>query len=141
MSNVAKTSSTYASKSTAVRGFRRTQQALADGLSNAEIAEKFLRYVATGDGTQHEGQSGWAWAIVLPADIKRVYVLKGVQLRRRSEEPEGVTSAVHGMFDEYEAEEKNMILKRKDAIARAVREGVAYYTARTQYQKWHSNKR
>lgn len=119
---------TYSSKSTAIRGFRRLHQVLAEGLSNQQIAEQFIR-------TDAEGK----FTIELPATVTvKTRIYKGVQLRRRSLEPEGITSAVHEMFDEYqaEAEEAGRTLKRKDYIAKAVRDGVAYYTARTQYQKW-----
>jgi len=128
----------YSTKANALRGFRRTEQALADGKDNATITEMYLRYVAVGDGTKYPGPAGHGWIIEIPADAKKRYIYKGVPLRRRSEEPEGITSAVHDMFDEFrdEAEERGVTLKRKDFIAKAVKAGVAYYTARTQYQKW-----
>lgn len=120
---------TYSSKSTAIRGFRRAHQALADGLDNATILERFI--------VEADGAFSIQLDKVAPVVVK-TRILKGVALRRRSVEPIGITSAVHEMFDEYqaEAEERGIELKRKDFIAKAVRDGVAYYTARTQYQKW-----
>jgi murein DD-endopeptidase MepM/ murein hydrolase activator NlpD len=124
------TPTTYSSKSTAVRGFKRAQQVLAEGLDSAAIADRYI--VANEDGTFSIKLD----KVEAPKKVTRIY--KGVQLRRRSDEPEGITSAVHDMFDEYqaEAEDRGVTLKRKDYIAKAVRDGVAYYTARTQYQKW-----
>lgn len=42
------------------------------------------------------------------------------------------------MFDNLRAKaiEKGNTLRRKDAIAYAVKHGIAFYTARTQYQSW-----
>jgi hypothetical protein len=118
---------TYTTKQNAIRGFKRANQALADKLDNAAILATYIV-------ENEDGSFGWA----IPADVKRTFIYKGVQLRRRSLEPEGITSMVHDMFAEYEAEaeEKGITLKRKDFIAKAVRDGVAYYTARTQYQKY-----
>jgi hypothetical protein len=100
------TTKTYSSKSNALRALKTNHPELVAGLDNATLAER--------------------------------HIYKGVQFRRRSVEPEGITSMVHEMFDEYqaEAEEAGKELTRKQMIARAVRDGVAYYTARTQYQKW-----
>jgi hypothetical protein len=120
---------TYSSKSNALRALKTIHPELIGELTNADLAERYL--------AQAEDKT---FAIVIPADVKVVkrHIYKGVQFRRRSEEPEGITSAVHDMFDEYqsEAEEAGKELTRKQMIARAVRDGVAYYTARTQYQKW-----
>lgn len=119
----------YSNKSNALRALKTIHPELVGELTNAELAAKYL--------TQGEDKS---FAIVIPTDVKVVkrHIYKGVQFRRRSVEPEGITSAVHEMFDEYqaEAEEAGKTLTRKQFIARAVRDGVAYYTARTQYQKW-----
>lgn len=120
---------TYSSKFNALRALKTMHPELVGELTNVELAERYL--------AQAEDKS---FAIVIPADVKVVkrHIYKGVQFRRRSVEPEGVTSAVHDMFDEYqaEAEEAGKELTRKQYISRAVRDGVAYYTARTQYQKW-----
>ena len=120
----------YSSKSNALRAFRTNHPELAGELPNAELATAYLAKAE--DGT---------WAIVIPPDVRvvRRQIYKGVQFRRRSLDPVGITSAVHDMFSEYqaEAEEAGKELTRKQYIARAVKDGVAYYTARTQYQKWH----
>ena len=120
---------TYSSKSNAIRAFKANHPELVGVLDNAGIADQYLR--------QQEDKT---WAIVIPEGVKVVkrHIYKGVPFRRRSVEPEGVTSAVHDMFDEYQAdaEEAGKELTRKQMISRAVRDGVAYYTARTQYQKW-----
>ena len=132
------TTKTYSSKSNALRAFKAAHPELVGGLDNKALAEKYLVHatVDAGDGEHTK----MAWIIEIPADMRVVkrHIYKGVQFRRRSLEPEGITSAVHEMFDEYqaEAEEASKTLTRKQYIARAVRDGVAYYTARTQYQKW-----
>jgi hypothetical protein len=126
---------TYSSKSNALRALKTIHPELVGELTNAELAERYLAARVDDEGNLVGG-----FAIVIPADVKvvRRHIYKGVQFRRRSEEPEGITSAVHDMFDEYqaEAEERDQTLTRKQYIARAVRDGVAYYTARTQYQRW-----
>jgi len=124
------TNQSYTIKATAIRGFRRAQQRLAEGLDSAQIFDRYI--VANEDGTFSIKLD----KVAAPVVKSRIY--KGVALRRRSEEPEGITSLVHDMFSEYEAEaeERGVTLKRKDFIAKTVRDGVAYYTARTQYQKW-----
>lgn len=122
------TDQTYTSKANAIRGFKRTEQLLADGLDNAAISERFIVQLESG-----------AWAIRVPAEVTaKTRIYKGVQLRRRSVDPIGITAEVHNMFADYEAEaeDRGVTLKRKDYIAKAVRDGVAYYTARTQYQKY-----
>lgn len=118
------TTNVYASAATAVRGFKRANQALAEGLSNAEIRDRFI--VASDDG----------FTIVIPVMKKKTAILKGVQLRRRSVEPEGATNAVREFFAQYV--EEHPTATRKDCIAAAVRDGFAYFTARTQYQKFHA---
>lgn len=122
---------TYSSKSNALRALKTQHPELCVDKTNEQLAELYLAKEVDGAG----------YAIVIPADVRVVkrHIYKGVQFRRRSVEPEGVTSAVHDMFDEYqaEAEEAGKTLTRKQYIARAVRDGVAYYTARTQYQKWY----
>jgi hypothetical protein len=120
---------TYSNKSNALRALKTLHPELVGNKDNATLAAEYL--VAGEDKT---------FAIVIPPEVKVVkrFIYKGVQFRRRSVDPVGITNAVHDMFDEYqaEAEEKGQTLTRKQYIARAVRDGVAYYTARTQYQKW-----
>lgn len=127
---------TYSSKSNAVRAFKTLHPELVGDQDNKALAGTYIRMVQKDDGAE--------WYIEIPEGVRVVkrHIYKGVQFRRRSVEPEGVTSAVHDMFDEYEAEaeEQGRELTRKQMIARAVRDGVAYYTARTQYQKWRNPK-
>lgn len=136
---------TYSNKSNALRAFKTIYPELALGLENAAIAERFLKQEPDAPVTLAQASAlqfpKMVWAIHIPADVKVVkrHIYKGVQFRRRSLEPIGITSAVHDMFDEYQAEAEEADkdpLTRKQMIARAVRDGVAYYTARTQYQKW-----
>lgn len=121
---------TYSSKSNALRALKSAHPELVGDKDNATLASEFLA----------QSPEDKSWAIVIPPEVHVVkrHIYKGVQFRRRSVEPEGITSLVHEMFDEYqaEAEEAGKELTRKQYIARAVRDGVAYYTARTQYQKW-----
>lgn len=123
------TTKTYSTKSNALRALKTLHPELVGDLDNKALAERYL--------AQAEDKT---FAIVIPADVKVVkrHIYKGVQFRRRSVEPEGITSMVHEMFSEYqtEAEEAGKELTRKQYIAKAVKDGVAYYTARTQYQKW-----
>lgn len=120
----------YSNKSNALRALKTLHPEVVGDKDNATLAAEFL--VAGEDKT---------FAIVIPPEVRIVkrFIYKGVQFRRRSVDPVGITNAVHDMFDEYiaEAEEAGKPTPtRKQMIARAVRDGVAYYTARTQYQKW-----
>lgn len=65
-----------------------------------------------------------------------VIVLKDTKPRllRRSRFT-GAVNAAHALFD------ANPDLKRKDAVALAVENGIAFYTARTQYQAWYTNRK
>lgn len=71
------------------------------------------------------------WGAEIPAP-------KGAKGRKQStrvytnrSEVEGAVAFCHQLFAELPAE-----TRRKDAIQAAVDKGVAFYTARTQYQKW-----
>jgi hypothetical protein len=132
----------YSSKSNALRALKTLHPELVGELTNQELTDRYLAKAT--DDSGH-------YAIVIPPEVRVVkrHIYKGVQFRRRSVEPEGITSAVHDMFDEYEAEHEAKAdetgkdlppLTRKQMIARAVRDGVAYYTARTQYQKWQAGR-
>lgn len=132
---------TYSSKSNAIRALKTIHPELVGDLDNAALTATYIRLHC---GQSEADKSGWM--IVIPAGIKVVQrkIYKGVQYRRRSVEPVGITAQVHEMFDEYQAEREDQMaeneklepLTRKQYIAKAVRDGVAYYTARTQYQKW-----
>lgn len=121
---------TYSSKSNAVRGYR-----TANPDSNL-TREQLNDAVVELDG-------GFA---VDPAKLEPVvtatrkrHIYKGVPWKRFSDEQEGATSAVRDFFEDYlaeAAEDGGERPSRKDFIAAAVAEGFAYYTARTQYQRW-----
>ncbi len=139
------TTKTYSSKSNAIRALKAIHPELVGELNNAELAERFLTQGVVIATLAGEPSKGGYWAIKIPEGVKVVNrkIYKGVAFRRRSVEPVGITSMVHEMFDDYVAEHEEKAdgkdvkpLTRKQMIARAVRDGVAYYTARTQYQKW-----
>lgn len=122
---------TYSSKSNAVRGY-----------NTANKDHNFTREQVAGAVVELDG--GFA---VDPAKLEPVvtetakrHIYKGVAFRRYSEEREGATSAVRDFFEDYLAEATENggeRPSRKDFIAAAVNEGeFAYYTARTQYQRW-----
>lgn len=113
----------YASVSTAIRGVKRRATGMIDHLSNEQIA---ARYVKEEDNK---------FIVDLDKAGVQTKPLKGVSLKRSSDEPEGATGAVRAFFDDYAADVGEE-LTRKGAIAAAVEAGFAYYTARTQYQKW-----
>lgn len=117
------TKQVYTTAATAVRGFRRAHAALAEGLSTSEIRARFI--VAGEDG----------FTIEIPAK-KKTQTLKGVPVLRRSVEPQGATNAVREFFAQYV--EEHPTATRKACIAAAVEEGFAYFTARTQYQRFHA---
>lgn len=119
------TTKTYSSKSNAIRAFK---------VAHPELVEQ-----ATDDWFAKGADGKWGWTVPEGVRVVKRHIYKGVQFRRRSLEPEGITAAVREMFDEYQAEREDADkepLTRKQMIARAVKDGVAYYTARTQYQKW-----
>lgn len=60
--------------------------------------------------------------------------LKGVPMRRASTMP-GAVAKAHELFGSY-AEQAGENMTRKGAIAYAVEQGIAFFTARTQYQRW-----
>lgn len=113
----------YSTAATAVRGFKRANPALAEGLTTSEIRARFVQ----------EDDGGFI--IVMPTK-KKTQTLKGVPVRRRSVEPQGATNAVRDFFADYVEEHPKAT--RKDCIAAAVADGFAYFTARTQYQRFHA---
>lgn len=117
------TTQVYTTAANAVRGFKRAHAALAEGLSTSEIRARFI--VAGEDG----------FTIEIPAK-KKTQTLKGVPVLRRSDEPQGATHAVREFFAQYVEEHPKAT--RKACIAAAVDNGFAYFTARTQYQRFHA---
>jgi len=58
---------------------------------------------------------------------------------KRKSDIERPTKAVWHIADEMSAADPQV--RRKDVIAECVRRGIAFYTARTQYQQWLAAKR
>lgn len=61
-----------------------------------------------------------------------------LEVKHRSEIPRPTKTVWH-IADQMHA--KNPNARRKDVIAECVRRGIAYYTARTQYQQWLAAKK
>jgi hypothetical protein len=117
---------TFSNASNAVRGFRQHFPMLADRMGNELVRVDFID--SNRDGT---------YSINLEAvadyqnDLLGVVThnrLEGVPMLRRSVS-RGVVSKAHALFATLPAG-----TARKDAIAAAVAQGIAFYTARTQYQ-------
>lgn len=119
---------TFSNKSNAIRGFRTHFAALAAKLSNDGIRCDFLD--SNVDGS-------WSINLEAVADFQQDALgvvsnnqLQGVPMLRRSVS-RGVVSKAHQLFATLPAG-----TARKDAIALAVSQGIAFYTARTQYQRF-----
>lgn len=117
---------TYSNRSNAIRGF---QQTFADlGLSNDMVRCDFL------DSNQ-DGTYSINLEAVADYQNERLGVvthnrLEGVPMLRRSVS-KGVVGKAHALFAQLPQG-----TARKDAIAHAVSQGIAFYTARTQYQRF-----
>lgn len=61
-----------------------------------------------------------------------------LEVKHHSEIPRPTKTVWH-IADQMHAENPNV--RRKDVIAECVRRGIAYYTARTQYQQWLAAKK
>lgn len=120
----------YASDFNAIRGFRRNFAILAD-LSDDMIRADFI------------DRDGEAYTINLEAvaDYQNERLgaasatprIEGVPMLRRSIKPKGATHRARTFFASLPAG-----TARKDAMAAAVANGIAFYTARTQYQAWRA---
>jgi len=122
------TTLTFANKSNAIRGFRQHFADLAAALTNDAVRCDFID--SNQDGT-------YSINIEAVADYQndRLGVvthnrIEGVPMLRRSVS-KGVVGKVHQLFATLPAG-----TARKDAIAAAVAQGIAFYTARTQYQRF-----
>ena len=118
----------FANKSNAIRGFRHHFASIADGLSNDAIRMDFIN-------SEADGRYSINLEAVADYQQDRLGVvshnqLVGVPMLRRSMS-RGVVAKAHGLFAKLPAG-----TPRKDAIALAVSQGIAFYTARTQYQRW-----
>jgi hypothetical protein len=120
---------TFSNASNAVRGFRQHFAAIADRMSNDMVRCDFL------DPNQ-DGSFSINLEAVADYQQDRLGVVKynrivGVPMLRRSVS-RGVVGQAHKLFAQLPAG-----TARKDAIAAAVAQGIAFYTARTQYQAFH----
>ena len=122
------TALTFSNRSNAIRGFRENLGELAANLDNDAIRMDFLN--SNVDGTYSISIEAVA---DYQADRKGVVsgsTLQGVPALRTSVGKRPVASS-HKLFDALP-----LGTARKDAIAAAVDAGIAYFTARTQYQAW-----
>lgn len=119
----------FSNKSNAVRGFRQHFPKLAANLSYAGIAMDFLdtdngRYSINLEVVA-EYQRELAGKPVVTAELAGVPMLSASVVRT------GAVARAHAVFGALPAG-----TQRKAAIAAAVDAGIAFYTARTQYQAW-----
>lgn len=119
---------TFSNKSNAILGFRQNFADLAQRMDNDTIRMDFID--ANQDGT-------YSINIEAVADYQQERLgvvthnrLEGVPMLRRSVS-RGVVSKAHALFAALPAG-----TARRDAIAAAVAQGIAFYTARTQYQRF-----
>jgi hypothetical protein len=117
---------TFSNASNAVRGFRQHFPTLASGMSNDLVRCDFL---------DSNMDSTYSINLEAVADYQQDMLgvvthnrLEGVPMLRRSVS-KGVVGKAHTLFAQLPAG-----TARKDAIAAAVAQGIAFYTARTQYQ-------
>ena len=117
---------TYSTEHNAIRGFRRNFAHLAN-LSNDIIRADFI----------NTGAAGYTISLDAVADYEadllgalKASTLEGIPALRRSTVRKGATARVRAFF----AHEIEQGVSRKEAIAKAVAQGYAYCTARTQYQ-------
>jgi hypothetical protein len=118
----------FANKSNAIRGFRQHFASIAASMSNDAIRMDFLNVEA-------DGRVSINLEAVADYQQDRLGVvshnqLVGVPMLRRSMSG-GAVALSHQLFAKLPAG-----TPRKDAIALAVGHGIAFYTARTQYQRW-----
>lgn len=118
---------TFSNKSNAIRGFRQHFADLAANLDNDAIRMDFINTEARGVSISLEAVADYQ------ADRMGVVsgsTLAGVPALRRSVSRGSVAKA-HALFATLPTG-----TTRRDAIAAAVEAGIAYFTARTQYQAW-----
>jgi hypothetical protein len=119
---------TFSNKSNAIRGFRQHFADLAEGMSNDMVRCDFIDADAAGT---------YSINIEAVADYQQDRLgvvthnrIEGVPMLRRSVS-RGVVGKAHELFAKLPAG-----TQRRDAIAAAVAQGIAFYTARTQYQRF-----
>lgn len=117
---------TFSNASNAVRGFRQHFADLARTMSNDAIRMDFI-------DSNMDGSYSINLGMVADEQQARIGVvthnrIEGVPMLRRSVS-RGVVGQAHKLFAKLPAG-----TPRKEAIAAAVAQGIAFYTARTQYQ-------
>jgi len=121
----------FSNKSNAIRGFRQHFADLAADLTNDMIRCDFINPHADGVAISIEAVADYQ---ANRLGVVSGSVLQGVPALRRSV-GKGSVAKAHALFDALP-----LGTSRKDAIAAAVATGVAYFTARTQYQAWHKSR-
>ncbi len=117
---------TFSNRSNAIRGFRDNFAELAANMCNDTIRMDFLD--SNQDGTYSINLEAVADYQQERLGVVMHNRLEGVPMLRRSVS-RGVVGKAHALFATLPAG-----TRRKDAIAAAVAQGIAFYTARTQYQ-------
>lgn len=116
----------YASKATAKRGAVR------------KYGKDFEQHViiVKGELETPEGSKGIRWMLQpIPIEPEAKTIVEKAPIKRKSE----IKDPCHLVWD---MADKMKGSRRKDIIAACVEQGVAFYTARTQYQLWfQSNKK
>jgi hypothetical protein len=121
---------TYTTEHNANRGFRRVFPHLSD-LSNEMIRADFLDLVAGGyvhnlEAVADHENGRFGEASMTPR-------VEGVPMLRRSIKPKGATVRARQFFASLPVG-----TPRREALDAAVRSGIAFYTARTQYQAFRA---
>jgi hypothetical protein len=121
---------TYTTEHNAIRGFRRVFPHLAQ-LSNEMIRADFLDLVS--GGYEHNLEAVADYENELLGEASATPRVEGIPMLRRSIKPKGATTRARAFFAALPAG-----TPRKDALDLAVRSGIAFYTARTQYQAFRA---
>ena len=117
----------YSNRSNAIRGFKQNFPTIAATMDNETIRMDFIDAEADCYSINLEAVADWQQERLGVVSGNK---LVGVPMLRRSMS-RGVVSKAHELFANLPAG-----TKRKDAIAVAVQSGIAFYTARTQYQRF-----
>lgn len=116
---------TFSNRSNAIRGFRQHFPHIAADMSNDAIRMDFIDAEHCGYSINLGAVADWQDERLGAARHNR---LEGVPMLRRSVSTDVVARA-RRLFAQLPAG-----TSRKDALAAAVAQGIAFYTARTQYQ-------
>lgn len=118
----------YSTEYNAIRGFRRNFPMLAT-LSDDMIRADFIDRDGEGYTVNIEAVADYQNDRL--GDASSTPRIEGVPMLRRSIKPKGATTRAREFFAALPAN-----TARKDAMLAAVNAGIAFYTARTQYQNW-----